>query len=374
MKRHYFPLIDVLRGFAAISVVVYHIINHFKWNSYPISGPLVWFRIGWMGVDLFFVISGFVIAISTMRTYDGSLNYLQFCKSFIRHRFARIVPLYYLTCFIFIIFVEPAILFSGDLYHLLGTHLFFIHNWFVSDQGAINGVNWSLGAEMQFYFLMMLVAPWLARAPWWLITMLSIAVSWGWRAVVFHYSTANGAPNVFHEFVYTTQMPGMLDEFGMGIIAAKFVMSDVGKKLMENRFFSYVFLPIFTIGSVLITKHVYWKEADYWQCAPMVICFHTFLAITCMLVVLLFCCLGRSQALCKALRPLAYLGTISYGIYLWHLSVILSLHRLDWLTGQRCIWIVLVASIILATLSWHFFEKPIYQRFTRKSPSQGTGS
>lgn len=97
MKRQYFPLIDVLRGFSAISVVIYHIINHFKWNSFPISGPLVWFRIGWMGVDLFFVISGFVIAISTIRTYDRSDNYSIFCKNFLTHRFSRIVPLHYLT-------------------------------------------------------------------------------------------------------------------------------------------------------------------------------------------------------------------------------------------------------------------------------------
>lgn len=84
----------------------------------------------------------------------------------------------------------------------------------------------------------------------------------------------------------------------------------------------------------------------------------------------LFCSLGRSESLCKFLRPLSYLGTISHGIYLWHLSVILSFHRLDWLTGQRFVWIILAASIILAMLSWHFFEKPIYYRFTRKSPSR----
>ena len=58
-NRNYFPSIDILRGFAALSVVVYHVIEHFKWIDFPTQGPLVWFRIGWMGVDLFFCYIGF---------------------------------------------------------------------------------------------------------------------------------------------------------------------------------------------------------------------------------------------------------------------------------------------------------------------------
>jgi len=56
-----FPLIDVLRGIAALLVLIYHVIEISGWQSFPISGPALLFRIGWIGVDLFFVISGFVI-------------------------------------------------------------------------------------------------------------------------------------------------------------------------------------------------------------------------------------------------------------------------------------------------------------------------
>lgn len=227
-------------------------------------------------------------------------------------------------------------------------------------------MNWSLGAEMQFYLLMMLVAPWLAKVPCWLIALLTVAISWCWRAVVFHFATAHGAPDVYHEFVYATQMPAMLDEFGFGILAARFVTSDLGGRIMDNRFFSSLFLPAVAVGLVLLAKFVFWRQADYWQSAPMVICFRTLLATACVAVILLVCSIGRSDAFCKFMRPLTYIGTISYGIYLWHLSVILPLHNLDWMTGPRCVWIVLIASMILAALSWHFFERPIYQRFARK--------
>jgi peptidoglycan/LPS O-acetylase OafA/YrhL len=78
-----FPLIDILRGFAALSVVVFHVIAHFDWTTFPIEGPLLWFRVGSMGVDLFFVISGFVIALSAFaRLTQG--DYRTFAHSFAR--------------------------------------------------------------------------------------------------------------------------------------------------------------------------------------------------------------------------------------------------------------------------------------------------
>ncbi|HRL91443.1 MAG TPA: acyltransferase family protein, partial [Comamonas denitrificans] len=69
-KSYYFDTIDILRGFAAISVVVYHVIEHFQWNNFPATWPWLWFRVGWMGVDLFFVISGFVIGLSAFSEID----------------------------------------------------------------------------------------------------------------------------------------------------------------------------------------------------------------------------------------------------------------------------------------------------------------
>ena len=48
-----FENINLLRAFAAISVVVFHVILYMKWEAFPIEGPLLVFRIGWIGVDLF---------------------------------------------------------------------------------------------------------------------------------------------------------------------------------------------------------------------------------------------------------------------------------------------------------------------------------
>ena len=45
-----FPLVDLLRGFAALSVLVYHLIGHWEWTDFPGVGPLAWFQEGWLAV------------------------------------------------------------------------------------------------------------------------------------------------------------------------------------------------------------------------------------------------------------------------------------------------------------------------------------
>lgn len=155
-----FPYIDILRGFAAITVLIYHVIEHFNWHAFPSSGPMFWFRIGWVGVDLFFVISGFVITLSAIRLYKKMPDFYH--GIFIKRRLLRIAPLYYLTLFCFIVFVSPTLLWV-DFYENLGLHLFFIHNLSPEFQGAINGVNWSIAVEMQFYLIMLLLGPYLLR-------------------------------------------------------------------------------------------------------------------------------------------------------------------------------------------------------------------
>lgn len=367
-----FPQIDVLRGFAALSVVVFHVIAHFNWTSFPVSGPLVWFRIGGFGVDLFFVISGFVIALSAFGRLEAG-PYRGFLRAFTRARLARIVPLYYLTCLVFLIFSQPALVFVPGIWRQVLSHAVFLHSWIPSHSGGIDGVNWSVSVEMQFYAAMLLLAPWLRRTHWVAIAAAGMGLAWCWRAAVFFLVRAHAPGDTFQMFVFTTELPGMADEFAAGILLARLVCSPAGQVLLRwaGRWFFVV--PAVTVAVLAAVLHVYWQHGAYWNSPAMVTAFRTPMALAAALLVLSACTL-QSPAALRITAPLRYLGTISYGIYLWHLPVLLALKRVSWVDGPTALPYVIGLTLLLASLSWHFFERPFMQRAGRVRPRPAAGS
>jgi peptidoglycan/LPS O-acetylase OafA/YrhL len=356
---NYFPSVDILRGFAAISVVVYHVIEIFEWKSYPIEGPWVWFRIGWMGVDLFFVISGFVIALSAFAEIDKH-GPTAFRQPFMRRRLVRIVPLHYLTCLVFVALVVPQIIFGGFLGNAL-THALFIHNLFPSFHGSINGSNWSLGVEMQFYIMMLMLAPWLQRANLWKVAAVFVLIAWSWRLGCTLLYPVVGDQDAGKLFMISSQLPGALDEFVAGILLARFVRTETGAAWLEK---ARGWSLLMAAAGIWAAQSVFWGFR-YWDVPLMVVFYKSLLALACVLTVFAACTLNAQWWL-TATKPLRYLGTISYGIYLWHLPVLLTFRELKWLTPQQALPYVLTLTIVLAIVSWHFVEEPFMKRYAKK--------
>jgi peptidoglycan/LPS O-acetylase OafA/YrhL len=351
--RFFFPLVDVVRGFAAISVLVFHLITHWDWAAFPSTGPLAWFRSGWMAVDVFFVISGFVIGLSAFAGIDrhGSA----FRAAFMRSRLARIVPLHYLTLLAFVVLIEPSLWGQGDFWTNLGAHLLFLHNLSFTYWGAINGPNWSLGAEMQFYVLMALAAPWLRTARPWKFVLLFIAIAWLWRWGA-HAMTLPGPLD--RAYMTQTQLPGMLDEFAIGLLLARFARSARGQAALA-RMQTDARLRWSLAGAVTL---LWWglfqvfMAHDFWDVQAMAVFFRTALAACAGLALLVVCGFPAPRGRIAS-APL-YLGKISYGIYLWHLPVLLFLKQHTQLEPLSALLVALSATIGLAALTWHAVEKP----------------
>ena len=360
----YFETVDVLRGFAALSVVVYHVIELFDWKSFPSAGPLLWFRAGWMGVDLFFVISGFVIGLSAFAEIDkrGAWN---FQGAFFSRRVARIVPLHYLTMFVFVVFISPELLFT-NFWTNFGSHLLFVHNLNVNLHGAINGSNWSLATEMQFYVLMLLVAPWIRTGRWWAIAAVFIGTAWAWRYGVTLFVQQSSQLGPFPVFVAATQLPGMLDEFVAGLLLARLVRSELGKKLLGGGVSVQVVFLALAVIVLSVTMAIYWRYASFWNYPLMVTMWRSLLALSFALVLLFAISIKVTGVPRKILSPLFYLGTISYGIYLWHLPVLLSLKRLAWINPSVALALGVGLTCVFASVSWHFFEQPLMKRLKPK--------
>lgn len=367
-----FPWLDAARAFAALSVLVYHLIAHWDWTGFPASGPLAWFRGGWMAVDLFFVISGFVIGLSAFSRIDAHGS--GFRAGFLRARLARIVPLHVLTLLAYVALVEPSLIQRADFWPNLGAHLLFVHNLFFDWYGAINGPNWSLATEMQFYLLMALAAPWLRRARPGSIALASIGIAWAWRWGAWALYQP-GPQDV--AYMAQTQLPGMLDEFAIGLLLARFVRAPSGqaflRRLAADARRRCALLALAALGGwAVVSLEQAW---DYWEWPAMAVFFRTALAACAALLVLALCGWPPPKRGVLAAGAL-YLGKVSYGIYLWHLPVLFLLGQHSELEPWQALLVAVPATVALAALGWHAVEQPLLRRWAR--PAQpapaGTGT
>jgi peptidoglycan/LPS O-acetylase OafA/YrhL len=281
-------------------------------------------------------------------------------------RAARIVPLYLLTGAVFLVTASPAWL-QGPLAvkaaHL-GSHLAFVHNLHPVTHGSINGPNWSIALEVQFYLLILCIAPWLVlRAG---ARHLAGALVF---AALFRYASTLVVPagNIHLQFIYATQLPGLADHFALGIALAIFVTRPGGLAVAAT---TPGWRPclLSAAASLLLLGLAMHQLArfGYWDKVWMV----TFLPLVLSLgfAALLNAAVAFPLANNAKFAPLRYLGKISYGLYLWHMPVLLFLKlQTPSLRGVALLAAVFAVTLLLSALSWHLFERPLMQLLRRRA-------
>lgn len=145
----WFPPLDGLRGLAILMVMLFHYENGLNPHN-PLQHILrsLW-DFGWTGVDLFFVLSGFLITGILLDTRSASNYY----SAFYARRVLRIFPLYYLSLPLIFFVVAPD---GSSRLHWLA-YLIYAQNWMKKVYVSTAGHYWSLAVEEQFYFLWPLV-------------------------------------------------------------------------------------------------------------------------------------------------------------------------------------------------------------------------
>lgn len=311
--------LDVLRAAAALSVFAGHFYVLTESHYDLLFLPLVlrsFFVHGPIGVDLFYVLSGFFIGSAVMKSSFEPIGY---CT----RRLRRIVPAYYFSILILIVLVAPYFIISADgLKHTL-LHLLFVHNITPFAHGSINGAYWTLGVEMQFYIMLLVFSGFVrARGRKFIVFIVSLfVVSLIWRIVGFEFFKST------NRFYFSTQLPGSLDRFAVGLIIARLVGAgfpfwDKHITIKKIIWFAAALSPLIIAYGLAVMDHASW-----WNSLLGFVSIGLFLSIMFgLLVVGVITTFNNEFArnICRVCG-LAYLGKISYSFYLYHIPVILSL-------------------------------------------------
>lgn len=357
----HFAGLDPLRFAAALVVLGFHTLETADWSGgLWAQGGWGLLRAGWVGVDVFFVISGLVIGSSAMRGMDAGGAWR---GGYWRRRLARIVPLYLLTCAVFLLLVDAGPVTGPDGLKQMLSHVLFIHNLWPDTLATINPPSWSLANEMQFYLLAMLAAPLLVRLPAWGIALGCLTTALLWRCAVWAGARAAGIDDVGIFNWLSVMAPGLLDSFGLGAALAAARRAGVRPPRGSTRWLLAGVGIVMLLLPALVTEPI--VRGLLWQRPVIALTVHSWAAIG---ATLLVWALHDAQPSAFMRRLWRWAGDLSYGVYLWHAIVLLLLIQLTPWRGPLLLAAVVPPTLLLAAAGWLLLERPLLHRFAAAPP------
>ena len=340
----YRPDIDGLRAISVIFVILFH-------------ADLLWIQGGFIGVDVFFVISGYLITRSIDKEMLG--NVFSF-KAFYLRRIRRIIPV---LVFVMLVITIPAclFLFANDLetfgrtalHTILSTNNFYLwikgSNYFVGNTELMPLLHtWSLSVEEQFYFIwppiLLLLHRYLNLKNRLYFIILFIVIGLGLS--VFLAS--------FYPKVAYFLLPARLFELSLGAGLALFWDKIPELSRNKNNGISVVgllliLLPVFLLNGL----STFPGFNAFYPCLGAVLLIlsgkntHTKGIVNRLLTI----------------KPLVFIGLLSYSMYLWHWPIFSFIKYVGLeLTSDKLI-VALTSTVLLSYFSWKFIEKPFRYRF-----------
>lgn len=374
-RRYILPGLDGLRAIAVLLVIVYHF-----WPTVLPGGMI--------GVDIFFVISGFLITSLLLR--EGALNGRIALGSFWVRRARRLLP----AIALMILVLGPvSLIVGGDIQVNLGRQLLgaatFSSNWisifagndyFAQTSPELFTNFWSLAVEEQFYVLwpLLIVASGLLLGRRWrhfsAIMVLGILASLGVAAFLL----MNGTPISRIYYGTDTHLYGLLLGALLAFARPWSLYPPMGKKALyrvAQPFGLIAFTRVMVSWLSLFALIPYAILVP--ESAPGAIPWGLFgaslLALGVIQGMLPDMLAGASEALRRLLNfaPLRWVGERSYGLYLWHWPLAVVMHYVLGADRSPLVNVgVLVATFAIAEMSYRWIETPIRRRGFRESANR----
>lgn len=348
--------IDGVRGAAVLMVVLLHTLFGIMTQEFslPSTRPILNAFFGGAGVDLFFVLSGFLIG-GILIDHKGASNYF---KVFWIRRATRILPAYLLLMATYVLAKEIGGTVEAPWFHAflmqdplpVWTYLTFTQNYYMAavNSGAARwvGITWSLAVEEQFYLVFPFVVYFLRTRTVLIIAAICIVCALPLRS----YLWANYG---FYTGYFPT--PARADGLMFGVVAAYVIRSPVLALVAKYRLG-------FDVAALVGAAILIWKVDAIGVSAS----FTLRSAIFCYLIIRIFVSEGLFRAFLRT-RFMVYMGVISYPLYMYHQAINGLYH--GWAFGQVpkvenwagvgvAVAVMLTAGL-LAAISTEFYEKPI---------------
>ena len=358
--------LTALRFFAALWVVLY---TYIKELDLPVHFGLI--AHGYLGVDLFFVLSGFILSYVYLEGFGaGRFNY----GSFIVHRLARIYPLHIATLLFTLLLIGGAALYGVSLDANAGNpaalpaHLLLMQAWGLAPTASFNHPSWSISAEWFAY----LSFPAVAFAAWRLRARPMLAVALAVLVLV--------AIHILFEAIAGFSLTHATFQWGALRIVPDFLL---GASLYLAYRAGAVARPQMAMGGAMVASLMVIAASSYSRSDIVIV-------IACGLLVLSMSGLGRDGSGILSSPLLVYLGEISFATYMvyvpwkWiYLKFVNGLLGTDHHPMPLVWWFAgLLALVPLSMLAHHLVEVPsrrivrrfgekILVRFDRKLARQG---
>jgi peptidoglycan/LPS O-acetylase OafA/YrhL len=368
--RYYKPELDVLRLFAFLFVFFVHRLDLAPIDSKEYYWGYRLSLIGNYGVPLFFFLSAFLITELLLReeAVFGKIN----IKSFYIRRILRIWPLYFLFFLIIVILTSTTTHFGKGI--SLGTLLaftFFSGNWYITFNGwqsyCINPL-WSVSVEEQLYILLPLIIFYTGKRGLKVFSFIVLIASY--VTIIYYASKPTSGfsgqwTNSFVQFQF----------FAVGILCSLYLKGEQPKWHILTRFI------LFLLGIIcwLFASIVCEINADAPHLTTILQSISGWLIILTGVILMFLSLYGVSAKYMPT--SLAYLGRISYGMYIFHITIywiVYSIFKkelralseilgiIEWKNEVGLI-LAFIITVTIATVSYKYFEKPFLKlksRFT----------
>lgn len=328
-------------------------------------------KMGWLGVELFFTLSGFLLCFLLLKEYEatGTINY----RKFFMRRLLRIVPLYLVYLIAMLVMSILVLHYSvwDHILRLVGSLLFidniFTSVWGYNDAALRIAHLWTLSYEMQIYLIIPLLVSVIIRSEKvnryrhiaWLIGIALTSILLRWVCL------SSGMRGLF-VWVLPFFRP---ESFIAGFCLA--ILLNYHRDLLVHIPGSIAFAISF---SLFVLVYASSPDGDYWKWYGPYSSLSVYLIASVAFFALVVAALQEGYVKkFLELRPIVFLGRISYGLYVFHL---LAIHvvvkvfpgpRLITGSTDNLLWFgellaALTLTIVMATISYYLFELPILKR------------